>query len=103
MNENVDDPSKARPELPDEADLTEQDLMYQAHTIDPVDKRVRHWHHWRTWGILCALAGIFMLIGGNFADSKLAMQLSALFILSGAILFVVGVIGGWVTRQRPLD
>lgn len=103
MDEQADDPSKSRPELPDEADLTEQDEEYQAHLIPGMEKRVRHWHHWRIVGVVCALAGIFMLIGGNFGGSDTAMQIAGFIILSGAIIFAIGIIGGWVTRQRPLD
>ncbi|MDN5864256.1 MAG: DUF3040 domain-containing protein [Gammaproteobacteria bacterium] len=103
MNDEADSASKARPELPDEAALTEQDEEYQARTIPPVQQRVRHWRRWRTAGILCALAGIFMLIGGHFGGSGRAMSVAGFLILAGAVIFTVGVIGGWITRQRPLD
>lgn len=99
----ADDPSKSRQELLDEADITEQDTEYVAHTIPPLGERVRHWHHWRTAGLVCALAGIFLIIGGHFGASGRAMQIGGFVILAGAVIFTVGVIGGWVTRQRPLD
>jgi len=103
MSEQTDDPSKSRPELPDEADITEQDEEYNPHLIPKVTQRVRHWHHWRLAGILCALAGIFMLIGGHFGGSGRAMSIAGFLILAGAVIFTIGAIGGWITRQRPLD
>ncbi len=102
-NREPDNVAKSRPEFPDEAALTEQDTEYRANTIPPLEKRLRHWHHWRTGGILCALAGIFMIIGGHFGGSGRAMQIAGFLILAGAVVFTVGVIGGWITRQRPLD
>jgi hypothetical protein len=98
-----DKPARTRPEMPDEAALTEQDQEYADRAIPPLAQRLRHWHHWRTLGLVCALAGIFMLIGGRFGGSGRAMQVGAFIILAGAVVFTAGVIGGWVTRQRPLD
>ncbi|MGH8161978.1 MAG: hypothetical protein ACRESR_07545 [Gammaproteobacteria bacterium] len=102
-NLEPDKPAKSRPELPNEAALTEQDTEYRARTIPPLEQRLRHWHHWRTGGILCALAGIFMIIGSAFSSARYAMEVGAFVILAGAVSFTVGVIGGWTTRQRPLD
>ncbi|MGH8274284.1 MAG: hypothetical protein ACRES9_08560 [Gammaproteobacteria bacterium] len=103
MNDKQDDPAKTRPELSDETELTEQDTEYAARTIPPLEERIRHWHHWRTGGILCALAGIFLIIGGHFGASGRAMQVGGFIILAGAVIFTVGIIGGWTSRQRPLD
>jgi hypothetical protein len=102
-SEQMDDTSKYRYELPDEADVTEQDEEYHTHLVPRVAQRVRHWHHWRLAGIGCALAGIFMLIGGHFGGSGRAMSIAGFLILAGALVFAIGVIGGWITRQRPLD
>lgn len=69
----------------------------------PLAERLRHWHHWRTGGILVALAGVIMLIAGHFSATGRAMAIGGFFILSGAVIFTVGVIGGWITREKPLD
>jgi hypothetical protein len=69
----------------------------------PVEQRVRHWHHWRTGGILTAIAGVAMLIGGALSHAGLAMEFGGFFMLAGAVIFTVGVIGGWLTREVPLD
>jgi len=90
-------------EIADKAGLTEQDEDYQSQPLEPVEERIRHWHHWRNGGLLCALAGVIMLIAGHFADSGRSMQIGGFFILAGAVVFTVGVIGGWVTHERPLD
>ncbi len=104
MNEELDDPAKVRPEFSDDVSLTEQDTEYAvAHAIPPMETRVRHWHHWRTAGILCAIAGLIMLIAGHYTDTGHAMQIGGFFILAGAVIFTVGTIGGWITRRRPLD
>lgn len=104
MSEERDDPAKVRQELSDEAALTEQDTEYAVtRQIPSLEKRVRHWHHWRMGGILCAVGGVIMLIAGHFAGSGRAMQVGGFFILAGAVAFTVGVIGGWLTRQHPLD
>jgi len=83
--------------------VTEQDREYRAEPLPSVEQRVRHWHHWRTGGILTSVAGVAMLIGGHFGDSGRAMQIGGFLILAGAVVFTVGTIGGWITRERPLD
>lgn len=95
--------SVATEEIADRAGVTEQDREYDPEPLAPVEERIRHWHHWRNGGLLCALAGVIMLIAGHFADSGRAMQIGGFFILAGAVVFTVGVIGGWVTHERPLD
>lgn len=103
MDDEADNAAKSRQDLPDEAELTEHDTAYQARTIPPLKKRLRYWHRWRLSGIICALLGIFMMIGGAFGDSGRAMQVAGFVILAGAVLFTIGAIGGWLTRKRPLD
>ena len=102
MNEH-DDPAQLRPELANDVSMTEQDEEYAARPIPPVEQRVRHWHHWRTGGLLTAIAGVILFICGFYSKTKLAMQLGGFLILAGAVVFTAGVIGGWITRQRPLD
>ena len=87
----------------DEVRRTEQDQEYEPGKRPPVEERVRHWHHWRTGGVLTAAAGVAMLIGGHFGGSGRAMQIGGFLILAGAVIFTVGTIGGWITRERPLD
>lgn len=81
----------------------EQDTEYEHHEIPPVKERIRHWHHFRNGGLLCSAAGVIMLIAGHFAGSGRSMQIGGFLILAGAVIFTVGVIGGWVTHERPLD
>lgn len=102
---NVEENStKQQPdEHPKTAEVTQQDQDYQHRKIPPVGQRVRHWHHVRNGGLLCSAAGVSMLLAGHFAGSGRAMQIGVFFILAGAVVFTVGVIGGWVTRERPLD
>lgn len=90
-------------EVADKAGLTEQDLEYRHEPLEPVEKRIRHWHHFRNGGLFCAIGGVIMLIAGHFADSGRSMQIAGFLILAGAVVFTVGVIGGWVTHERPLD
>lgn len=71
--------------------------------VPPVEARVRHWHHWRTGGLVVSTAGVIMLIAGHFTRTGRAMEIGGFFILAGAVLFTCGVIGGWITRERPLD
>ncbi len=96
-NRNQDAPADPPP------GLTEQDQDYTAHTPPPLEARIRHWRHWRTGGVLTSTAGVIMLIAGHFTDTGRAMQVGGFFILAGAVVFTVGVIGGWITRERPLD
>ena len=90
-------------EVASKAGLTEQDMEYEHHEVPPVTERIRHWHHFRNGGLLCSAAGVVMLIAGHFAGSGRAMQIGGFLILAGAVVFTVGVIGGWVTHERPLD
>lgn len=83
--------------------VTEQDEKYRSRPLPPLEERVRHWHHWRIGGLVTAAAGVIMLIAGHFSGSGHAMQVGGFFILAGAVVFTVGVIGGWLTRERPLD
>lgn len=99
MNE-PDDPGRARDDRPG---VTEQDEEYRPRPVQPLEQRVRHWRHWRIGGLLTAAAGVIMLIAGHFSGSGRAMQVGGFFILAGAVVFTVGVIGGWLTRERPLD
>ena len=85
------------------AGVTEQDMEYEHHEIPPMAERIRHWHHYRNGGVLCSAAGVIMLIAGHFAGSGRSMQIGGFLILAGAVVFTVGVIGGWVTHDRPLD
>ncbi|HEX5314791.1 MAG TPA: hypothetical protein VFX38_07820, partial [Gammaproteobacteria bacterium] len=98
-----DDPASPRPELDDSAAITEQDEEYASRSIPPVTRRVRYWHIYRGAGIVTACAGVVMMIAGHFADSHRSMQIAGFLILSGAVVFTIGVIGSWITRQRPLD
>lgn len=79
--------------------------LEQEHSADrpPLEQRVRHWHHWRTGGILTAVGGVALLIGGALSHTGLAMEFGGFFMLAGAVIFTVGVIGGWLTRAAPLD
>jgi|GEM_PF-2286183 len=95
--------NEATDEIVNKAGLTEQDEEYESQPLQPVEERIRHWHHWRNGGLLCALAGVIMLIAGHFAASGRSMQIAGFLILAGAVVFTVGVIGGWVTHERPLD
>lgn len=99
MNE-PDEPAPPRDQGPG---ITEQDEDYRPRSLPPLEERVRHWRHWRTGGLLTAAAGVIMLIAGHFSGSGRAMQVGGFFILAGAVIFTVGVIGGWLTRERPLD
>lgn len=90
-------------EIANKTGVTEQDKEYQHHEIPPVQQRIRHWHHFRNGGLLCSAAGVAMLIAGHFAGSGRSMQIGGFLILAGAVIFTVGVIGGWVTHERPLD
>lgn len=69
----------------------------------PLEERVRRWHHWRTGGILTSVGGVAMIIGGALSRAGLAMEFGGFFMLSGAVIFTVGVIGGWLTQERPLE
>lgn len=73
------------------------------HPGRPLEERVRHWHHWRTSGILTSAGGVVLIIAGHFSGSGRAMQVGGFFMLAGAVIFTVGVIGGWLTRAKPLD
>lgn len=95
--------SETTDQIVDKAGLTEQDRDYEPEPLEPLEKRIRHWHHFRNGGLLCALAGVIMLIAGHFSDSGRSMQIAGFLILAGAVVFTVGVIGGWVTHERPLD
>ena len=92
-----------RSEIIEKTALTEQDEQYEKHEIPPTRERIRHWHHWRNGGLFCSIAGVVMLIAGHFAGSGRSMQIGGFLILSGAVIFTVAVIGGWVTHERPLD
>lgn len=92
-----------RDEIAEKAGLTEQDKDYVAQPRPPVEERIRHWRHWRTGGLLCSGSGVLMLIGGHFGGSGRAMEIAGFLILAGAVIFTVGVIGGWATHERPLD
>lgn len=83
--------------------VTEQDEDYRPRPLPPLEERVRHWRRWRRGGLLTAAAGVVMLIAGHFSGSGRAMQVGGFFILAGAVVFTVGAIGGWLTRERPLD
>lgn len=90
-------------DIADKAAITEQDEQYERQEIPSMRERIRHWRHWRNGGILCSIAGVIMLIAGHFAGSGRSMQIGGFLILSGAVIFTVAVIGGWVTHERPLD
>lgn len=79
------------------------DLAQHTAHHPPVEERVRHWHHWRSGGILTAVGGVAMLIGGSLSHTGLAMEFGGFFMLAGAVIFTVGVIGGWLARAAPLD
>lgn len=85
------------------AGITEQEKDYETETLPPLKQRLRHWHRWKIAGLLVAVAGVAMLIGGHLAHTGRAMQVGGFFILCGAIIYVVGTIGSWITRERPLD
>lgn len=87
-------------EISDKTGVTGQDEEYAA---QQPPERIHHWHHWRNGGLLCSGAGIIMLIAGHFPGSERAVQIAGFLILAGAVVFTVGVIGGWVTHGRPLD
>lgn len=93
----------ARNEVIDKVGATEQDEEYESQPLPPVKDRIRHWHHWRNGGLVCSAAGVVMLIAGHFTGSGRAMQIGGFLILAGAVVFTVGVIGGWITHERPLD
>jgi hypothetical protein len=44
-----------------------------------------------------------MLIAGHFFSSGRVMQIAGFLILAGAVVFTIGVIGSWVSHERPLD
>lgn len=87
----------------DSAGITEQEKDYEPETLPPLIQRLRHWRRWKILGLLIGVAGVAMLIGGRLADTGRAMQVGGFLILCGAIIFVVGTIGSWITRERPLD
>jgi hypothetical protein len=103
MSDSYDTSANEKAEIANKAGVTEQDLEYEHHEIPPVEQRVRHWHHFRNGGLLSSAAGVAMLIAGHFAGSGRSMQIGGFLILAGAVVFTVGVIGGWVTHERPLD
>lgn len=103
MSQDHTPDAATRDEDVDKAGFTEQDEEYRDQPLPPVEERIRHWHHWRNGGLVCSGAGIVMLIAGHFAASGRAMQIAGFLILAGAVIFTVGVIGGWITHERPLD
>lgn len=103
MSENEETGREGRSRATAKTAVTEQDREYEHHEIPPMRERVKHWHHWRNGGLLCSAAGVLMLIAGHFAGSGRSMQIAGFLILAGAVVFTVGVIGGWITHERPLD
>ncbi len=103
MSDSDETSATEQDDIANKTGVTEQDLEYEHHEIPPVEKRIRHWHHFRNGGLLCSAAGVAMLIAGHFAGSGRSMQIGGFLILAGAVVFTVGVIGGWVTHERPLD
>ncbi len=86
-------------EVAGKTDVTEQDAKHEARPLPPVEERIRHWHYWRNGGLLCSGAGVIMLIAGHFSGSARAMQIAGFLILAGAVVFTVGMIGGWITHE----
>ena len=103
MSDSNETSAVEQAEIASKAGVTEQDMEYEHHEIPPVDQRIRHWHHFRNGGLTCSAAGVIMLIAGHLAGSGRSMQIGGFLILAGAVVFTVGVIGGWVTHERPLD
>lgn len=103
MSEEQASEQVTRDEVADKVGLTEEDKEYESEPLPPVEERIRHWHHWRNGGLVCSGAGVVMLIAGHYAGSGRAMQIAGFLILAGAMIFTVGVIGGWITHERPLD
>ncbi len=90
-------------EIAGKTGVTEQNKKHEARPLPPVEERIRHWHYWRNGGLLCSGAGAIMLIAGHFSGSERAVQIAWFLIMGGAVVFTVGVIGGWVTHEQPLD
>jgi hypothetical protein len=103
MNEDQSQDTASPNEVADKAGVTAQDEKHEARPLPPVEERIRHWHYWRNGGLLCSGAGIIMLIAGHFSGNERAMQIAGFLILAGAVVFTVGVIGGWITHEQPLD
>ncbi len=103
MNKNQSRDIAPSNEAAGKAGIGEQDKRHETRPLSPVEERIRHWHYWRNGGLLCSGAGAIMLIAGHFSGSERAMQIAGFLILAGAVVFTVGVIGGWVTHERPFD